>query len=209
MHHRASVKGILCLAGGLQRVAMKTGTITRHSAFISGPLHCVTWLYGLFNIAKPGYGGIIAQSGLNLSIMECCSRKDVTQSDKWWRIPRHTVWSISSRIIVVGEMNFVIQLISCEVPTARSPRYCLASRLSLISNNSSFRRKHPGVTDGSDGSDGTSCPLTEIHTLLVAQAMGRVALHQQNVCLSLEASRSVWEDVECKLRCFNNRSIRP
>jgi len=35
-----------------------------------------------------------------------------------------------------------------------------------ISNNSSFRLKHPGVPDGSDGSDGTSYPLTENYTLL-------------------------------------------
>ena len=44
-----------------------------------------------------------------------------------------------------------------------------------ISNNSSFRLKHPGVPDGSDGSDGTSYPLTENYTLPVAQATGRVA----------------------------------
>ena len=44
-----------------------------------------------------------------------------------------------------------------------------------ISNNSSFRLKHPGVPDGSDGSDGTSYPLTENETRAVAQATGRVA----------------------------------
>jgi len=44
-----------------------------------------------------------------------------------------------------------------------------------ISNNSSFRQEHPGVPDGSDGSDGTSYPLTENYTLPVAQATGRVA----------------------------------
>jgi hypothetical protein len=44
-----------------------------------------------------------------------------------------------------------------------------------ISNNPSFRLKHPGVPDGSDGSDGTSYPLTENYTLPVAQATGRVA----------------------------------
>jgi len=45
----------------------------------------------------------------------------------------------------------------------------------VISNNSSFRRKHPGVPDGSDGSDGTSYPLTEKDTLPAAQATGRIA----------------------------------
>jgi len=44
-----------------------------------------------------------------------------------------------------------------------------------ISNNRSFRLKHPGVPDGSDGSDGTSYPLTENYTLPVAQATGRIA----------------------------------
>jgi hypothetical protein len=44
-----------------------------------------------------------------------------------------------------------------------------------ISNNRSFRLKHPGVPDGSDGSDGTSYPLTENYRLPVAQATGRVA----------------------------------
>jgi hypothetical protein len=34
----------------------------------------------------------------------------------------------------------------------------------IISNNSSFRLKHQGVLDGSDGSDGTLTPLTENQT---------------------------------------------
>jgi hypothetical protein len=44
-----------------------------------------------------------------------------------------------------------------------------------ISNYFSIRQKHPGVPDGSDGSDGTSYSLTENYTLLVAQEMGRRA----------------------------------
>jgi len=55
------------------------------------------------------------------------------------------------------------------------------AHLGIISNNSSFRQKHPGVPDGSDGSDGTSYPLTENYTLPIAQATCRVAYHQQNV----------------------------
>jgi hypothetical protein len=39
-----------------------------------------------------------------------------------------------------------------------------------ISNNSSIRQKHPAVPDSSDGSDGTSYPLTENYMLSVAQA---------------------------------------
>jgi hypothetical protein len=53
MHNRASVKGILSLAEGFKRVAAKTGTITRPSTFISLQLHCVIWLHGLLNRAKP------------------------------------------------------------------------------------------------------------------------------------------------------------
>jgi len=45
----------------------------------------------------------------------------------------------------------------------------------MISNNSSFRPKHPGVPNGSDGSDRTTYPLTENYTLPVAHRMGRVA----------------------------------
>jgi len=60
--NRASVKGILWLAKGFKRVAMKTGTTTCPSAFISLPLHCITSLYSLLNQARPEYGGIIARS---------------------------------------------------------------------------------------------------------------------------------------------------
>jgi hypothetical protein len=45
----------------------------------------------------------------------------------------------------------------------------------IISNNPSFRLKHLDVPDGSDGSDGTSYPLTENYTLPVAQVTGLVA----------------------------------
>jgi hypothetical protein len=39
----------------------------------------------------------------------------------------------------------------------------------------SFRQEHLGVSDGPDGSDGTSYPLTEDQTRPVTQATGRVA----------------------------------
>jgi hypothetical protein len=45
----------------------------------------------------------------------------------------------------------------------------------IISNNPSFRLKHPGVLDGSYGSDGTSYPLTKNYMLPVAQATGRAS----------------------------------
>jgi len=43
---------------------------------------------------------------------------------------------------------------------------------SHISNDLSFRQKHQGVPDGSDG---TSYPLTESYMLSVAEATGRIA----------------------------------
>ena len=71
-----------------------------------------------------------------------------------------------------------------------------------ISNNSSFRQKRRGVPDGSDGSDGTSYPLTENYTLPVVQATGRVAYvllyfvvtfthHQKDTCVTLFAGAAV------------------
>ena len=53
---------------------------------------------------------------------------------------------------------------------------------STISNNSSFRQKHPGVPDGSDSSGGTSYPVTENYTLPVAQATDRVAYVPPLLC---------------------------
>jgi len=44
----------------------------------------------------------------------------------------------------------------------------ITRRVESISNNASFRLKHLGVPDGSDGSDGTSYHLTENYTLPVA-----------------------------------------
>jgi len=76
MHNRASVEGILWLAEGFEKDTAITGTITLPSAFISLTLNWVSWLYGLLNRAKPGYGGIITQSWLNLSIPECGLMKE-------------------------------------------------------------------------------------------------------------------------------------
>jgi hypothetical protein len=80
MHNRASVKRVLWLAKVFKRVATKTGTLTCPSAFISLPLHWVSRLYGLLIQAKPGHGGIVAQSWLNLLLLKCCLRKVITQS---------------------------------------------------------------------------------------------------------------------------------
>ena len=78
----------------------------------------------------------------------------------------------------------------------------LESLLESISNNASFRLKHPGVPDGSDGSDGTLYRLTENYTLPVTQATCRVAYlppllcasythHQNDMCVTLFAGAAV------------------
>jgi len=79
MHSRASVKGILWIPEGFQRIAVKTGTIAGLTTFISRPLDLVRWLSGMLNRGKPGYGAIIAQSCVDLSNLECFLRNDVTQ----------------------------------------------------------------------------------------------------------------------------------
>jgi hypothetical protein len=83
--------------------------------------------------------------------------------------------------------------------------------VNCISNKPGFHLKHPGVPDGSDGSDGTLYPLTENCTLPVAQATCRVAQHstwerQRQTCKRLGAPRitvehsatnNIWEHYWC------------
>jgi len=57
-----------------------------------------------------------------------------------------------------------------------------------ISNDPNFRLKHPGVPEGSDGSDGTLYTLTENHSLPVAQATARVAYVPPYLCDDVYAS---------------------
>jgi len=64
---------------------------------------------------------------------------------------------------------------SRHAPSWRFYLHCGNEGTGSISNNSSFCQKHPGVPDGSDGSDGTSYPLTENYTLPVAHATHCVA----------------------------------
>jgi len=126
-HNRAAVNEKLWLTERFKRVSVKTGTIMLPSAFNTILLHYVTWLHGLLNQEKPGYGGIISQTWLNNQILECCSRKDITQSIKYWRILRLMVKMILGTIIVIGEMHFILEQMPAEVPTAWYSRPCLAS----------------------------------------------------------------------------------
>jgi len=79
---------------------------------------------------------------------------------------------------------------------------CQSCESKHISNNSDFRQKHPGIPYGSDGSDGTSYPLTKNYTLPIAQATSRVAHvlhyfvvtfthHQKDTCVTLFARAAV------------------
>jgi len=122
VHNWDSVKGFLWLTKGDNSVTAKTETITCPSTFISLPFSCVMSLFGLLNWAMPGYGGIITHSWLDIFMLECCSRKDVTQSIKCLTIPKWMVWRTSGMIIVVGEMHFRFQNLPSEVRTTWSSR---------------------------------------------------------------------------------------
>jgi len=77
--------------------------------------------------------------------------------------------------------NNIPRMISTDVIISATATYLLPptyrglAPATYISNNSSFHRKHPGVPNGSDGSDGTSYSLMENYTLSVARAMESVA----------------------------------
>ena len=87
---------------------------------------------------------------------------------------------------------------SCSLDIYALLRLLLLKNSRITGKNASFLLKHPGVPDGSDGSDGTSYPLTENYMLPIAQATGRLAYlpplccarytHQQNdMCVTLFA----------------------
>jgi len=105
--------------------------IMHPGASISSRLQCMPWLYDLLSRAKLVYGGIITQRWFNVSILEYCSRKNVTQSIKCFSIPREKVWGISCTILVVWEMYFIFQTAPSEAPTTWSSRYFLHSHLSV------------------------------------------------------------------------------
>jgi len=73
--------GMHWLTVRFKRFVMQTDTITRRSACISTPLSCITWQCDCSNWAKPGYGGIIRQSWLNVSILEFSVRKERYPAD--------------------------------------------------------------------------------------------------------------------------------
>ena len=64
-----------------------------------------------------------------------------------------------------------------------------------VSNNPSFQLKHPGVQDGSDGSDGTSYPLTENYTHPIAYSPPLLCAwykhHRNDMCVTLFAGAAV------------------
>jgi len=92
----------------------------------------------------------------------------------------HLLWGEAMFIdhLLRGEAMFIDHLCTGEEDACNLNFELLRFKLGTsccISNNSSFRLKHPGVPDGSDGSDRTSYPLTENQTRPVSQATGRVA----------------------------------
>jgi hypothetical protein len=141
---RSSVKGILSLANEFKCVTATTSKITCWSPFFYWILHWITGLYGLSNWLKSAYGVRVAQSWFNMSILECCLMKHVTQSSKRLSIPWWMTWSVSSRINVIQNTYFIFLKPHSNVRTTSSPRYSLAFCLSLKSHwvGSIIRRRN-------------------------------------------------------------------
>jgi len=85
-------------------------------------------------------------------------------------------------VTLLAHAILLIPRLSWWFPT--SPLICC---FLVISYNSGFRQKHPGVPDGSDGSDGTAYPLTESYTLPVTQATGGIAYVPPLLCGDVNA----------------------
>jgi hypothetical protein len=69
--------------------------------------------------------------------------------------------------------------------------------LSFISNNTSFRQKHPAVPDDSDTTDAISYPLTENDTLPIAHVTGRVAYLPPLLCTPIVVKYTHHQNDRC------------
>jgi len=91
--------------------------------------------------------------------------------------------------------NSLVDIINFLITGAKSSASYI--QCALISNDPSFRQKHPGVPDCSDGSDGTSYPLMENYTLPVAlhtyllHCVVTYKHHQNDMCVTLFAVAAV------------------
>lgn len=83
---------------------MNTETVTHLISLIYLSLHWVTWLHGLLHSVNPGYRGIITHSWFNLSIMECCSTKEMAHCIKCLNILQEIVKGTLGMILVVEEI---------------------------------------------------------------------------------------------------------
>ena len=99
--------------------------------------------------------------------IEPCSCQSVCRAIAWSGYWYSYAFRRSVFFIITGQIIWIKRWLT------KSRILCIEGN--NISNNSSFRLKHPGVPDGSDGSGGTSYLLTDNQTRLVAQATGRVA----------------------------------
>jgi len=167
-----------------------------------------------------GYGGNHHQK-LGLKIISCASQLTIPDTAETSPDPvcHHTDTRPSQPTLASRTPDYSYPLVFSTSFSSSSPislflvhnstiiaEHKVKSSLSVlpwyISNNSSFRQKHPGVLDGSDGSDGTSYPLTENYTKPVAEETGRVAYvllyfvvtfthHQKDTCVTLFAGAAV------------------
>jgi len=136
-------------------------------------------------------------------------RIKLLQKNCYW-LSNLVIWicfkSVSTHAIVSQwHCKLGIQIVSSTSEEANAQAY--SPWYHHISNNSSFRQKHPGVPESSDRSDRTSYPLPENYTQPVAQAMGHIAYvppllcggvnapSEQHVCYTLRRGCSYAEAV--------------
>jgi len=165
------------------------------------------------NMAKMAEGGFSRRSKQETQVLIRKPWAEVREEKKRGvEFPGHKkVKAAMERHPAMLRENQIDGCVPCQNGTAQNPQtHCTRKgtgapppeQLRNISNNSSFRQKHPGVPDGSGGSDGTSYPLTENYTLPVVQAKGHVAyvllyfavtfMHHQKVkCVTLIAGAGV------------------
>jgi len=86
----------------------------------------------------------------------------------WWTIYISWTYFRHGRMALMVCTRSFRAVIDTQVPEYPAPGIYFKHHVPYISNNPSCCLKHPGVPDGSDGSDGTSYTLTGNYTLPVA-----------------------------------------
>jgi len=128
-------------------------------------------------------------------------------------------WQFDGQWDRIRCLDWWCKIIRWEYPQQPSWLHC---QQNSISKDPSFRQKHPGVPDWSDGADRTSYHPTENYTLPVAQATCRVAHvpplpfgdvyapSERHVCYTLRKWLQLrWSRLFCGRRFFGNAAGAP